>query len=144
MYGDQGGAVTELIITCEAASAIEKGDALKLVGPYKVTSEWDYHGDSIFGQALADTHPGEAVPVKVRGVAVFRCAPVQEWAGSVGAPGSVSTATQVAKSISYGSCIARWGDNGLVKLFNEIPRFTRQGALVLKYDPERNEAHVLI
>mgnify|MGYP001563955806 CR=1 FL=1 len=54
-FGDIGGAVTELVITCQTAAsgsvAIAKGDALKLSGAYTVTNA-TLAEDAIFGQAL--------------------------------------------------------------------------------------------
>lgn len=75
-FGDVGGSVTELVMTCvtpdEGTVAIAKGDALKLVGPYTVSNATDAE-DVVFGQALSDaTHNGEAIPVKLRGVCIFR------------------------------------------------------------------------
>jgi len=74
-YGDIGGAVTELVITCQTPSSgdvdIAKGDAVKLTGGYTVDNATDAE-DVVFGQALADsTSNDEAVPVKVRGVCIF-------------------------------------------------------------------------
>ena len=51
-YGDIGGAVTELVITCKAPSSgsvsITKGDALKLTGAYTVDNATDAE-DALFG-----------------------------------------------------------------------------------------------
>lgn len=74
-YGDIGGPVTELIITCKTAAtgevAITKGDAVKLVGPYEVDNTLT-DGDRIFGQALADCDRNEtAIPIRVRGICDF-------------------------------------------------------------------------
>lgn len=74
-FGDVGGAVTELIVTCVTAAsgtvAISKGDALKLTGNYTVTNATDAE-DVVFGQAMADASVnGVAIPVKVRGICVF-------------------------------------------------------------------------
>lgn len=74
-FGDIGGVVTELIITCrtaaEGAVNIAKGDAVKLAGPYTVTNE-AAADDPVFGEALAASRAnGEAIPVKVRGISVF-------------------------------------------------------------------------
>jgi hypothetical protein len=74
-FGDIGGVVTELVITCQTPSSgavsIAKGDAVKLTGGYTVTNA-TAADDVVFGQALAtaDTN-GQAVPVKVRGACVF-------------------------------------------------------------------------
>jgi len=74
-YGDIGGAVTELIITCRTPAAggvaIAKGDAVKLTGAYTVTNATDAE-DTVFGQALAAaTENDVAIPVKVRGISTF-------------------------------------------------------------------------
>jgi hypothetical protein len=74
-FGDIGGIVAELILTCRTPSegtvAIAKGDALKLIGPYEVTNATDAD-DTIFGQAMAATDANDAaLPVLVRGVASF-------------------------------------------------------------------------
>jgi hypothetical protein len=74
-FGDIGGVVTELVITCKTKAsgtvAIAKGDALKLTGNYEVDNATDAE-DPVFGEALADTaNNGAAIPVKVRGVCVF-------------------------------------------------------------------------
>lgn len=74
-FGDVGGAVTELIVTCVTASsgtvAIAKGDAVKLTGNYEVSNATDAE-DAIFGQAMAAASGnGVAIPVKVRGICVF-------------------------------------------------------------------------
>lgn len=74
-YGDIGGPVTELVITCqtpaEGAVAINKGDAVILDGPYTVTNVTDAE-DPVFGQAMAAADAnGAAIPVKVRGVCLF-------------------------------------------------------------------------
>ena len=74
-FGDVGGAVTELILTCQTpasgAVSIAKGDAVKLVGDYTIDNETDAE-DEVFGQALSDaSENGAAIPVKVRGVSIF-------------------------------------------------------------------------
>lgn len=74
-YGDVGGVVTELVITCRTEDSgtvsIAKGDALQLSGPYTVTNVNDDE-DVIFGVALTDADRNEqAIPVQVRGVASF-------------------------------------------------------------------------
>ena len=74
-FGDIGGAVTELIITCRTpaagAVAIAKGDAVKLTGAYTVTNATDAE-DAVFGEALAAaTQNDVAIPVKVRGISIF-------------------------------------------------------------------------
>jgi hypothetical protein len=74
-FGDTGGSVTELIITCRTPSAggvaIAKGDAVKLSGAYVVTNATDAE-DGVFGEALAAaTENDVAIPVKVRGISIF-------------------------------------------------------------------------
>ncbi|MBX3176700.1 MAG: hypothetical protein KF886_05025 [Candidatus Hydrogenedentes bacterium] len=97
-FGDIGGAVTELIITCrtpaEGAVAIAKGDAVKLTGAYTVTNATDAE-DAVFGQALAAADANDAaIPVKVRGIGVFT---YTGTAPSVdGAQGIVASATDGA------------------------------------------------
>jgi len=71
-FGDIGGVVTELIITCSTPSSgtvsIAQGDAVKLTGPYTVSNDTDAE-DPFFGEALAGVSENSApVPVKVRGV----------------------------------------------------------------------------
>ena len=74
-YGDVGGAVTELVITCQTPSSgdvdVSKGDAVKLTDDYTVSNATDAE-DVVFGQALADADTNSAaIPVKVRGICVF-------------------------------------------------------------------------
>lgn len=74
-FGDVGGAVTELVITCRTAAAgtvaISKGDALVLTGPYTVEHA-SADEEPVFGQALADVNTNDtAIPVKVRGICIF-------------------------------------------------------------------------
>lgn len=74
-FGDTGGVITELIITCRTPAsgtvAIQKGDALKLTGNYTVDNATDDE-DPVFGEALAEaTENNRALPVKVRGISQF-------------------------------------------------------------------------
>jgi len=74
-YGDVGGSVTELVITCKTPAAgtidIAAGDAVKLTGPYEVDNATDDE-DVVFGEALAGAGAnGVAIPVKVRGISIF-------------------------------------------------------------------------
>jgi len=74
-FGDIGGVVTELVITCRTPAAgavsIAKGDAVKLIGAYTVSNDTDAE-DPVFGEALADASDnGAAIPVKVRGISIF-------------------------------------------------------------------------
>lgn len=75
-FGDVGGVVTELVITCRTPSSgmvsIAKGDAVKLTGPYTVSNA-TYSEDPVFGQSLAAASTLDtAIPVKVRGICIFR------------------------------------------------------------------------
>ena len=94
-YGDVGGPVTELVITCRTKSSgdvdIVKGQALELVGGYVVDNDTDDE-DPVFGQAQADsTKTDDLIPVKVRGVCVL------EYVGTAptvdGVAGIVASAT---------------------------------------------------
>lgn len=74
-FGDVGGSVTELIITCKSPATgtvnIARGDALKLTGAYVVDNATSAE-DTVFGQAMAaTTQNGAAIPVKVRGISIF-------------------------------------------------------------------------
>lgn len=74
-FGDVGGTITELIITCqtpaEGTVAIQKGDAVKLTAEYTIDNATSAE-DVIFGQAMADEdRNGAAIPVKVRGICLF-------------------------------------------------------------------------
>ncbi len=87
-YGDIGGPITELILTCRVAAtapAVRRGDAVALTGPYEVTAD-PGDGAPVFGQALADAEPGNIVSVRVRGMCLFRfagAAPVTDGARGV-------------------------------------------------------------
>ncbi len=94
-YGDIGGPVTALIITCKTADsgtvAITRGDAVKLIGPYEVTNALEAD-DRVFGEALTDCDRNDAaVPVRVRGVCTLAYAgqtpEVDGESGVVGAAG---------------------------------------------------------
>ena len=74
-FGDIGGPVTELIITCKTVAAgevaITRGDAVKLVGPYEIDNDLT-DGDRIFGQALADCNRNAAaISIRVHGICDF-------------------------------------------------------------------------
>ena len=74
-FGDVGGVVTELVITCQTPISgelsIEKGDAVKLTNEYTVTNATEA-ADVVFGQALASVAANDGcIPVKVRGVCIF-------------------------------------------------------------------------
>lgn len=124
-YGDVGGPVTELVITCRTKSSgdvdIVKGQAVELVGGYVVDNDTDDE-DAVFGQAQADsTENDDLIPVKVRGVCVF------EYAGSAptvdGAAGIVASAT-----------------DGKVK----APASGNGRGINLKVDTSATEVHVLL
>ncbi|MCC6489012.1 MAG: hypothetical protein IT364_16045 [Candidatus Hydrogenedentes bacterium] len=74
-FGDVGGAVTELVITCKTPASgtvnIATGDAVKLTGAYTIDNA-TADEDAIFGQALASASAnGIGIPVKVRGICIF-------------------------------------------------------------------------
>ena len=74
-FGDVGGAVTELVLTCRTPGSgtisIAKGDALKLTGAYEVDNA-TADEDVVFGQALGAADANDvAIAVKLRGVCVF-------------------------------------------------------------------------
>ncbi|GMU91693.1 MAG: hypothetical protein AMXMBFR4_07510 [Candidatus Hydrogenedentota bacterium] len=94
-YGDVGGAVTELVITCRTPASgtvsIAAGDAVKLAGAYTVDNATDDE-EAVFGQAMADANSnGVTIPVKVRGICIF------SYSGSApavdGVKGVVASAT---------------------------------------------------
>ena len=74
-FGDVGGAVTELVVTCKTKASgtvdIVTGQAVKLTGNYVVDNETDDE-DALLGQAMGDaSSSGAMVPIKVRGVCIF-------------------------------------------------------------------------
>ena len=74
-FGDIGGTLTELVITCQTPASgtidIAKGDAVKLTGNYIVDNETSAE-DVVIGEALAAaTTNSAAIPVKVRGVSIL-------------------------------------------------------------------------
>jgi len=119
-YGDVGGAVTELIITCVADLDMAKGDAVALVGDYRVQN---HTGHRIFGQALADADEGDAVPVKVRGICIFR------YAKNTAYPPVVD---------GFQGCVADLDSPGEVMAWDESPNTN------LKVDHDSREVHVLL
>lgn len=73
-FGDIGGAVTELVITCKTRAEglvnIAKGDAVALADNYEVCNRIIA---PVIGQALTNTTAsGVAIPVRVKGVSIFR------------------------------------------------------------------------
>jgi len=129
-YGDVGGAVVQLVITCMTPRygivSIEKGDALRLTGDYEVNNcsgREDYAKARLFGEALAaSTSNGEAIPVKVRGISIFTYSgdkPVRDGKRGV-----------ICSSI-----------DGVVQL----PLASKKGnGLVLKVDEAAKQVHVLL
>jgi hypothetical protein len=125
-FGDIGGVITELVITCltpdSGTVSIAKGDAVKLTGPYTVTNGTSAE-DPVFGEALADADENEAViPVKVRGVSVF------EYTGAT-AP-TVNGAAGIVASATAGKVKAPASGNGK--------------GINVKVDTTANEVHVLL
>lgn len=124
-YGDVGGAVTELIVTCQTPSsggvAITKGDAVKLTGAYTVDNATDDE-DVVFGQALADsTTNSEAIPVKVRGICIF-------------------TYTGTAPTVDGSAGILASATDGTVK----TPASGNGVGVNVKVNATTNQVHVLI
>lgn len=75
-FGAMGGPVSGLVITCKTPDTgtvdLHEGDAVKLTGDYEISNAF-VDGDRVFGEAMADcAENGAAVPVRVRGVCVFR------------------------------------------------------------------------
>lgn len=125
-YGDVGGAVTELIITCRSRTkdfGIEKGDALRLSGDYEVDNEFT-GCDAIFGQAMSDATPnGQAIPVRVRGICVFR------YEGN--APEVDGRSGVVGSDLFMGTACG--------SLF-----FGRETGINLRVDEDKKQVHVLL
>lgn len=124
-YGDIGGAVTELVITCQTpasgAVAISKGDAVKLTADYTVDNATDDE-DVVFGQALADANQNNAaIPVKVKGVCIFTYA---------GAAPAVDGSQGVLASATDGQVKAPAAGNGV--------------GINVKVDTAATRVHVLI
>lgn len=101
-YGDIGGVMPHLIITCTAKGAIKKGYAVTLscAGAYTVTTAQE--GFPVFGMANADAQDGENLPVIVRGVVNFRTGvsrstPCLLGYGVIGGSGGSVYATQEFK-----------------------------------------------
>lgn len=108
-FGDIGGVVTQLVITCmtaeEGVVSVAKGDAMKLTGPYMVTNV-TLAEDAVFGQALADSNRnGEAIPVKVRGVCILQytgTAPVVDGTAGVTASATAGKVKAPAAGNGHG------------------------------------------
>jgi hypothetical protein len=124
-FGDVGGAVTELVITCQAPAsggvAIAKGDAVKLTGDYIVDNATTAE-DAVFGQAMAaaDTN-SQAIPVKVRGVCIF---------GYTDSAPTVDGSAGILASATDGQVKAPASGNGV--------------GLNVKVDTANTEVHVLL
>lgn len=124
-FGDLGGVVTELIITCQTVDVgevdISRGDALRLVGPYTVSNVMD-EGDAIFGEALRDARDNAvALPVKVRGISRFPyTGPAPRLDGRSGVIGALLPG------------MVRRGSPGM------------SSGIVVKVEPEQQYVHVLL
>ncbi len=124
-YGDVGGSVTELVITCKTPAAgtiaIAPGDAVKLTGPYEVNNATDDE-DVVFGEALAAADANAmAIPVKIRGISIFT------YTGS--AP-DVDGVAGILASATDGTVKAPASGNGV--------------GINLKVDEGANKVHVLL
>ena len=124
-FGDVGGAVTELVITCKTPAAgdvsIAKNDAVKLTGAYTVDNTANDE-DAVFGQALAAaTENGAPLPVKVRGICIF---------GYVGAAPAVNGSAGVLASATAGKVKAPATGDGI--------------GINVKVDQAAAEVHVLL
>jgi exopolyphosphatase/pppGpp-phosphohydrolase len=124
-FGDVGGAVTELVITCKTPASgdvnIAKGDAVKLTAAYTVDNTANDE-DAVFGQALAAaTENGAPLPVKVRGICIF---------GYVGAAPAVNGVAGVLASATDGKVKAPASGNGI--------------GVNVKVDQAAAEVHVLL
>lgn len=108
-FGDVGGPVTVMVITCKSKDdgtvAIQKGDAVKLTGPFEVDAVAEAAGP-LFGQALADLDAtGQALPVKVRGVCTFYytgTAPVVDGESGVTLAAEAGKVTKPDSGTGYG------------------------------------------
>ena len=125
-FGDIGGAVTELVITCstpkEGNVSIEKGDALCLVENYEVNNHSPYFR-KLFGQSLASTDENaRAIPVKVRGICIFTYG------------GAFTPDVDGSQGVRMG------GITGQV----EVPPDLEGKGINVKVDEEKKEVHVLL
>lgn len=124
-YGDVGGSVTELVITCKTpasgAVSIAPGDAVKLTGAYTVDNA-TADEDVVFGQALVSaTTNGAAIPVKVRGICIF---------AYVGAAPTVNGQAGVLASATDGKVKTPLSGNGV--------------GINVKVDTGASQVHVLL
>lgn len=128
-YGDIGGAFAGLVITCKTPSEgevnIKKGDAVCLMGEnYTVGNNAGAHRP-LFGQAVADSDQNDAaIPVKVRGVFVFKYHGDDPW---------VDGHSGVNRSVECPWAVIAAG-----------PGRQNGAGLVLAVYPDKNEVHVLI
>lgn len=128
-FGDVGGAVTELVITCltpaEGTVCIEKGEPVMLIGNYVVTNRFS-GVKPIFGESMsAESKNAATIPIKVRGICIFK------YVGS--APEC---------NVAWGVTSCRQPEHkGKVKTGNWITGGT---GIVLMVDEERKEVHVLL
>lgn len=71
-YGDIGGPVTEIVVTCKAREELKEGQAVALVGHhFEVSANAD--GAPVFGFVKYGAGAGRPVTVCVRGVRKVRC-----------------------------------------------------------------------
>ncbi len=121
-FGDIGGPVTELVITCRTKSEgpvdIKKGDAVSLCGNYEITNDESWA--DVFGQALASATTNDtAIPIRVKGVSVY------------------TLATFPAKYL-YGKSVLTAPEPGKVFVC-----FPKNNTLIVSASPESSEVHVL-
>ena len=124
-FGDIGGPVTELVLTCRTPGtgpvSIAKGDAVKLTGDYNIDNATDAE-DAVFGQALGDSDQTSApIPVKVRGGCVF---------GYTGSAPAADGSAGILASATDGKVKAPASGNGV--------------GLNLKVDTTNSVVHVLL
>jgi hypothetical protein len=124
-FGDIGGPVTELVITCKSQASgdvnISKGDAVRLTGDFTVSNNTGLT-DIVFGQAMADIAENNTVlPIKVRGICIF---------GYVGSPPRVNGEAGVLAADMAGKVKAPKASNGV--------------GINLRVSEETQEVHVLL
>lgn len=124
-FGDIGGAVTELIITCRTPDSdpvsIAPGDAVKITGAYTIDNDTDAE-DAVFGQVMAGAATnGAAIPVKVRGICIF---------GYTGTAPTVDGVKGVTASATAGKVKSPGSGNGR--------------GINLKVDSAAEQVHVLL
>jgi len=124
--GDIGGAVTELVITCQTAApgdvSIQAGDAVALAASPYTAGHAAAAEEAVFGQALQDVEGnGSRFSVRVRGVCLF---------AYEGAPPDVDGMSGVVCGDTPGKVKAPASGNGR--------------GVNLKVDPVQQIVHVLI